>query len=319
MDLHGRPRWHTAPMDEGQRSFATQAFRTAREWMLDRTVPIYAWAHGGLPVLEGSGILLKIADAGFLVTAAHVVDGVVKDGRALFMGMADGEGIVNLGGLDFQVSDDQRDVDVAFTRLPPGIVDVVGKHRAFLRLDQIDTARRPPAAGVYIIAGYPRGDSRADGDAGLIHSKAFCLSTTLHEGELANFTVGSSIALSFLSPWVIQDDGERIRAPALQGISGCGIWRMVSERHPTPGHWDTTSIRLAGIEHGIVGKAIKGLLAFRLVDYIRQNHPDLAPAIELVRQAEPHLPHDSPDPITGTGEQLPARIDRRVLRFVRLD
>jgi len=275
-------------MDDDQRAFAIQAFRTAREWMLDRTVPIYAWARGGLPVLEGSGVLLKIADAGFLVTAAHVVDVVVKDGRGLFLGLADGEDIVDLGGLEVQVSHDQRDIDVAFMRLPVGMVDVVGKHRAFLRLDQVDTVRRPPEAGVYIVAGYPRQDSRADGEAGVIHSKAFCLSTSLHDRELVNFTVGKSIALSFTSQWVIEDSGERVRAPALPGISGCGIWRMVAKQHPSPGHWDTSFIRLAGIEHGIAGPAIKGLLAFRLVDSVRQSHPDLASAIELVRRlAEP--------------------------------
>lgn len=49
--------------------------------------------------------------------------------------------------------------------------------------------------------------------------------------------------------------------------------------------WDTSAIRLAGIEHGTVGnKAIKGALAFRLIDAIKRNHPDLAPAITLVRR-----------------------------------
>lgn len=270
-------------MIEEQRALATQWMVAAREWILARTVPVYAWARGGLPVVEGSGVLLKIADAGFLVSAAHVMAGVIKDGRGLFMGLADEADILNLGGLDVQVSDDRDHVDVAYMRLPASVVDTISAHRPFLRLDQVDTARRRPEKGMYIVAGYPRGQTQADGETGVIHSKPYCLSTTLYDGDLANSKEGTSIVLSFTPHWVVEDNGDSVRPPAMLGISGCGIWRMVGEQHPTPGHWDATLIRLAGIEHGTVGNAIKGLLAFRLVDSIRQNHPDLAPAIELVR------------------------------------
>lgn len=267
-------------MTEEQRQLAERLMHEAREWMLARTVPILAWAPGGLPVLEGSGVLLKIANAGFILSAAHVFAGVIKDGRGLAIGLVNGVNILRLDGLEVQVSDDQRDVDVAFLRLPPEVDMRISQHRPFVRLDQVDTARRPPKKGMYIVAGFPRGQTQADGERRVIDSKPYCLTTPLYEGDLVNFTEGKSIALAYTGQ-VIDENGELARAPALLGISGCGIWRMVGEDHPTPGHWDVTSIRLAGIEHGIVGRAIKGLLAFRVLEMIRKAHPDLAPAIDV--------------------------------------
>ncbi len=269
-------------MTEDQLKLVEQWLLDAREWMLARTVPILAWARDGLPVLQGSGILLKVADAGFLVSAAHVLTDVVRDGRGLFIGLADGVDILSLEGLDTQVSTDERDIDVAFVRLPPELDGRISQHRPFLRLDQVDTARRSPEKGLYIVAGFPRRDTQTDGSRRVIDAKPFCLSTTLYDGDWDDFTVGTSIVLSY-TRMVIDERGDLARPPPLEGVSGCGIWRVVGEHHPTPGHWDVTSIRLAGIEHSVVGPVIKGLLAFRLVDWIRQNHPDLAPAIDRAR------------------------------------
>jgi len=40
-----------------------------------------------------------------------------------------------------------------------------------------------------------------------------------------------------LTPWAIDEDtGDWVQLLALNGISGCGMWRIVSENHPTPGH-----------------------------------------------------------------------------------
>lgn len=112
-----------------------------------------------------------------------------------------------------------------------------------------------------------------------------CQHTFLYEEELDHFEIGTSIALSFAEHGVRSESGEGQRPVALQGVSGCGIWRISTEQDLAhEDTWDPSHIRLAGIEHSVLGrKAIKGLLAFQLISDIRRHNPDLATTINLYR------------------------------------
>ena len=252
--------------------------------MFERTVPIYALAAGGLPVLEGSGVLLRIEETVLLVTAAHVMAEIVKDGRIALLGIGHNVELLSLEGLDVQVSHDRDDVDVSFIRLPGESTEAIGSQKRCVDLDEVDIARRPPETGVYIAFGFPRQLSRPPDEKRVLYSDPYYIMSTLHT-DPHDFTPGTSIALTLRKTDVMVDTETRdpVRLPALQGISGGGIWRLVGESQSTPGKWDVSSIRLAGIEHGIAGSAIKGVLAFRVIDAIAQNHPDLAPAIDRAR------------------------------------
>lgn len=261
-----------------QREFAKRALQDASEWILARTVVLYAQATGGNPVIEGTGVLLKIADVAFILSAAHVCAGVVKDGRALLVGVH-GAPLISLEGLDVQVSDDRGDEDIAFMRLPSEVAVVLARHKSFLRLSEVDVERRPPTRGSYAVLGFPCGSQRTVAE-GVLNAEPFWFLSWLYEGELVSFTVGKSIALEFVPKRVLDLNGDPVRAPELRGISGCGIWRLIGIDDGVPGQaWQPAhTIRLAGIEHTVVGPAIKGVLAFRVVDAIRQNHADVASA-----------------------------------------
>ena len=217
---------------------------------------LYAQTGTGDPVLEGTGFLLKIADAAFLVSAAHVFAGVVKDRRTMLMGLAPGIPLANLSGMMIEVSRDRDNVDIAFARLPDATAAEISKHKKFLRLDEVDLDHAPPFPGWYCVVGFPRAHTEIIAADQVVKLNPYCLHTSLYEGDLRDedFTIGTSVALSFAPLGLSDANGESVRVPVLGGISGCGIWRIATSSDSiTNDTWRPDMIRLAGIEHGVVG------------------------------------------------------------------
>jgi len=267
----------------------SRAAEESAAWILARTVALYAQTEGGNPVLEGTGLLLKIADVAFLVSAAHVFAGIIKDRRAMLMGLGPSVRLGNLRGLRVEVSRDQHDVDIAFARLPEDTAAEIAKHKEFLRLDQIDLDHAPPLPGWYCVLGFPREHTAINAADRVVKLDPYCLHTSLYEGDLRHesFTIGTSIALSFAPHGLSNTAGESVRVPIMGGISGCGIWCVASSSDVIKNDtWSPEMIRLAGIEHGVVGKRmIKGTLTFHLLIAIRRRYPELRPAIMLARSS----------------------------------
>lgn len=254
--------------------------REAEDWVLERTVPLYARTSTGDPVPHGTGILLRIADASFVVSASHVLH---EPDRELLAATAHGGKFLSLGGHTFQHTEDQRDIDIGFMRLNADLDEAIGKTKSFLRLDQVELC--PPAEDDWLlVVGFPGQLSNTDTARMIIAPNPWCFSGSVCMEPLASFTEGVSIAVS-LPKEIYDETGEPSRVPALKCISGCGIWRVMSRRDAVRGNWTVDSIRLVGIEHTVLErKAVKGVLATHVISAIRAKHRDLAPAIDLLRQ-----------------------------------
>jgi hypothetical protein len=281
----------------------SRAAEESAAWILARTVALYAQAEGGNPVLEGTGLLLKIADVAFLVSAAHVFAGTVKDQRRMLIGLGPNVRLGNLGGLMVEMSRDRDAVDIAFARLSEATASEISKHKEFLRLDQVDLDHAPPFPGWYCVLGFPREHTAIIAADQLVKLEPYCLHTSLYEGDLRDeaFTIGTSIALSFAPLGLSDANGESVRVPMMGGISGCGIWCVATSSDSIKNDtWSPDMIRLAGIEHGVVGKRIiKGTMAFHLLIAIKQRYPELKPAIMLARSSR-----GEPRPIVFRSRQV---------------
>lgn len=267
----------------------SRAAQESADWILARTVPLYAQAEGGNPVLEGTGVLLKIADVAFLVSAAHVFAGTIKDRRTMLMGLGPNVRLGSLSGIVVELSRDRDDVDIAFARLPHDAATEISRHKEFLRLDQVDIDHAPPLPGWYCVLGFPREHTSINAAEQLVKLDPYCLHTSLYEGDLRDelFTPGTSIALSFAPLGLSDANGDAVRVPGLGGISGCGIWCVASSADAIKSDsWSPDMIRLAGIEHATVGKhMIKGTLAFHLIIGIKRQYPELKSAIMLAHRS----------------------------------
>lgn len=128
--------------------------------------PIFRDAKAG-PQQIGSGVLLQVAEAYFLLTAAHVTD----ERRANLLLIPAKEGFVNLFGLFLESpmpssgsrNDDKR--DVAVVGLSHDLVARLHDDFLFLGHSDCDLADATNAGDVYTVVGYPARKSGIEDNA----------------------------------------------------------------------------------------------------------------------------------------------------------
>jgi hypothetical protein len=239
----------------------------AKRWIFDRTVAIYFRKPDGNPVQRGSGVLLQMGDAVFLVSASHVM-AIVRDGVEILIGSmnVEAKGLVSTGeGMVVRTDEEQR--DLALMRLPQSAIEALAPFKRFVQPAEIDLGRAMPQGGYYI-AGYPIQLTRTDHSAKIVAVGEYTSATYLADSDHAH--PGISIALAHDKDSMARSgDGERARTPHLSGVSGCGVWRLWADQHfERLAEWNESWIRLSGIEHRIVGEVIVGTMAFHVFQMI---------------------------------------------------
>lgn len=258
-------------------------FRASHEWIKKRTVSVFRQMPGGNPVLEGSGVLLKIADAAFLISARHVFEAATE--ALLLIGPMSAPSLfVPLRTPTIKISVDADTVDVGYTRLPDDVAAQLGSYgKHFLRMSEL-ALDDVPQDGLYNVVGYPKVSNVPDYVEKLIKPTPFMYGTYLCGGEVDGYAPGTSIALRWSSNEVTMPSGEMGRMPTLGGISGCGMWLLHAD-HARPerlDRWAPDQIRLAGIEHRVLSKQwIKGTLIRRVIELMLNDYPDLRDSIRL--------------------------------------
>ena len=139
-----------------------------------------------------------------------------------------------------------------------------------------------PRQAYHFVLGFPLTMTRTDPIARTSEVKAHSYATGLYEGDRDSRDSVTELLLDY--PEQNQDAvGQLAAVPNPKGISGCGIWRLL-----TPGKrmadWTPDDVRLVGIEHRwrkekryLVGTAIR-----HAVRLIYGRYEDLHPAMDLV-------------------------------------
>jgi len=266
---------------------AERIFHSSRSWIFDRTVGIYARTPGGNPRLEGSGVLLQIADAPFLLSAGHVLK-ASKEAAIMPAPMVPGSRMIPMRGVRINFTAEQKQFDVGFVRLPDEVASELKQHgKKFATRADIDVSNEPTQA-FYNVFGYPAKTNTPDYQAMRVDVLPLCYATYLYDGNDVNSTPGVSIVLRFRQETTTRPDGETGRMPSLKGISGCGIWRLYGhgDRLGRLDTWHPGWIRLAAIEHGCVErKYIKGTIIKPVLELILRANPDLSASMRLTLSA----------------------------------
>lgn len=266
---------------------AKRIFRASRTSIFDRTVGIYAQARGGNPRLEGSGVLLQIADAPFMLSAGHVLK-ASEDAAIMPAPMMPGSRMIPMPGVRINFTAEQRQVDVGFVRLPDEVASELKQHgKKFTTRADIDISDEP-ARAFYNVVGYPAKTNTPDYQAMRVDVLPFSHATYLYDRDDVDSTPGVSIVLRFKQHTITRPDGETDRMPSLKGISGCGIWRLycAGDQLGRLDTWNPGWIRLAGIEHGCVErKYIKGTMIKPVLELIERANPDLGASMRLILSA----------------------------------
>jgi hypothetical protein len=248
----------------------------------ESTVPIMRTVENDV-LYWGSGVLLQIADAHFVLSAAHVHR--ETNPSSLVLPGCGGNGTDNgtysvhahrsLAPKDFTDTDPY---DILAMRIDAALADAVRRvGPKFLRMTDIEAFRDPSTSDDYCVCGFP-GEFNAPSSRGT----ALLWSTPLYNGPRApaHKSHGTEILLQYGKAGLdINDSNANLPHPG--GMSGCGIWRWTS----TPDFTKTPPARavLVGIQTGwnrakryLVGTKIKYVL-----DLIYSNYPELRPAMDI--------------------------------------
>lgn len=272
--------------DEVAETLRRRHLAEAVPWIEQRTVVVCEW-NGGDPVPTFTAVLVQVADRCFAITAAHCL----KDwGKARFLILLPDDDLVDLTTVQAEVPKDPS-MDFALLPLTDEMALKLSRFRTFVRLSEIDVADGEPREGHHAVLGYPIQLRKRPPEGWF--STAIFYPTQLT--AVRDRDPDTTIAL-FLDD-EHEEDGKRARLPALQGISGCGVWRLHT-KGDDPRTWSVDRIRLVGVEYGFIKGAILGIRARHVIGGIATQFPDLESCIQLVGL---HIVR----PVPGTTETSP--------------
>jgi hypothetical protein len=249
----------------------------------------------------GSGTLLAVADAHFVVTAAHVLRHAQAHGMTVGVSCGDNQNFTATTGnwmlttpSDGVASDDQ--FDIAVFRLSPNQV-----HRfagvSFVRIADV-SFERDLTSGYFVVSGYP----------GMWSTVPEAATETSMKGRLLQYGTyafsGNTSALSGYNgerhllleatPATMLDpqgkpvvfrtrSGHPANMPSdLAGVSGSSVWVIGDLRVPVDS-WTQGLARIVGVQTGVYPSrcAIKFTRWNAVTTLIHSAFPDLRPTIEL--------------------------------------
>jgi hypothetical protein len=272
------------------RAFINRITDEATPIVAASTVALYG-VQNDEPVQNGSGVLLRIADAGLLISAAHVLDYATIHKFPHLIGTTGGADLIPLervevlaSGMPASGDRDDDPFDIGVVRLQPEVVERLEQHKRFLRLHQIDPLVGQDRGNYYFVYGFPFALAKNDPERHIARVTSLRYGTVAHHDarvDVSGFDPDRDLVLSQPPNGNIDSEGNAVELPRLKGISGCGLWRL-SRPEVQPQRWTTDSVQLVGIEHTVLrNQYIRGTRIAIVNRLIWDSYPDLRPAMQV--------------------------------------
>lgn len=242
----------------------------------------------GTPCPVGSGVLFRVENESFLITAEHVLD----DNEASTLYLPGNSEMVELSGLarNSRPLENNRDLDhfdTAYMHLSGDIVSRINEVYWFLPPELVDMNDDSTLGQEYAFTGYPhKAVKPVSGTrqlASQIHSYT-CIGseTALYANVGAN--PKTNIVVNFDPKRILDGNGIMARPKNCAGMSRGGVWNS-SGRQPLP---ELPNARLCGVafEHHKKQKCLVATKINMTVEAIRSDFPDLSdslPSSETVK------------------------------------
>lgn len=218
---------------------------TLKRYAARHTLPLQRFLDDGRATHEGTATLLEIGHRAFLVTAAHVFDGVSLDEFVVPPSLAGGQAVP----LSFQLyrPKEEDKYDVAVLELTDA--DAIMRLRAGWSSLSLDSISRPSAAfgGMFAVCGYPESRVRRQAQ-GVACSLIAAFTERMKEPPTnTKFAVEPGIDMFFhYDPEATDTAGEPIATPQLHGVSGASVWEY---HHAIEGAWEASkALKVVGVQ-----------------------------------------------------------------------
>lgn len=190
----------------------------------------------------------------FIVTASHVLDDCLNRLAPFFLPPREEEGPPlpliwkDVISWPLPAEVDRRDdpIDVCVVELTAAAAEHLRVRRRFAELSDLGTSRAPQPA-LYLMTGYPLEDELYRREQKLSLTEARHYVTELHEAMTdSDRSLQFQLWLKYARDRLITSRCYEPRFPDPNGISGCGVWKVL----PKPsGIWTPRDRRLVAVEH----------------------------------------------------------------------
>lgn len=183
-----------------------------------------------LPEATASGVLLKVKNVHFLITAGHVLE----DHKPEDIGIMIGDTFNILNGHIKYVRPSESTVadkiDIAVWQLDMDVAEDIGKRYSFLPLEKIDYEHDIDKEPKYLIVGFPWRKSKVNKKTKKIKVSPLIFLTNEAKEKFYNqlkFEKHSNLLLNYRQMKVKNFDTRYVQSNTNpQGISGCGVWHI---------------------------------------------------------------------------------------------
>lgn len=201
--------------------------RAAADRVERHVVPVFHAPDDSELEPAGSGVLARLGDCAYLISAAHVLD---HCDTGVFVPRKSGkiEPLVNptiVTGRPPGTTRDYDRIDIGFVRLTADETDAVGFERT-VDLDVVSGPPMPSATTLFLVLGFPLRDHSTDPSAGTMTGELTSLMTGMADESAyrrAGIDERSQLLLRF-DRRVIATKKAVGAPPEMKGISGGGVW-----------------------------------------------------------------------------------------------
>jgi hypothetical protein len=253
-------------------------------YLMSFTVPLLQFKHGQLRH-EASGVLIRSADASFVLTASHALRAVL-DGETMMLigaGPQDVPGI-SLSGLRVLKADDPLDIALVELDLEKSVQ--IAHTNAYINLTQCDVSDSSDDRRIFFVVGVPEENTHPSTSSKTLHISPFGFITGCPAKDVlrdsATHRSNLHLLLDYSEGNRKDERGLPVSLPDPLGMSGCGVWSFPSLEIADIS-WEADQMRLVAILQSIE-TTTRVFIATRLVHALRlifKNRPDLRNSMRI--------------------------------------
>ena len=248
------------------------------------TIPLFGFQDDQVK-RDRTGVLYRVGGRSFILTASHDLHEIVQNNIPLCIGAADSvDLLIPLVDCQFHGTEEEGR-DVAAIELTDEIVSQLSPKMQFLTHSDICLADSDSNA-LYVMFGYPEDWFSPSADSPLENEPLACVCQPYKGSRVPNayFDPRVHILLGFSRTAVDLADQSTHQLPRLNGVSGCGIWKIGKRSKDGFERWDPDRMHLVALQHRWSERRdyIKGTWIGYALALIQERYPDVSAAMNLV-------------------------------------
>ena len=248
------------------------------------TVPIYFFQNDKIGQ-NRTGVLFKIADTHFILTAAHQLQAILENNIPLCADFSRTHNVpIPLVEAKFHFTEEDKGRDVAAIELPQSVVDDFLPVRRFLTMADVDI-KTNSTSGIYAAFGFPNAWFQT---GEVTRSNPLSFLGAIYEDERnpsAFYDARVHLVVGFhRRSWSVFAQTEKL-LPKLEGMSGCGMWRIIDYSKGNMDNWTPKKVRLVALQHRSLmfnqNRYIQGTWMHYVLGLIWDQYPTLRDAMRI--------------------------------------